>query len=97
MRSSEMARLQPCNPWQPWAIVGRMRTRTPRAPVARPDPTTTPTLRASEVAAIFDVGLDSIYRAAQSGELPCLRIGVSYRFPTTAILRMLDDAGEAVG
>ena len=60
---------------------------------ALPEPATKPTLGVIEVAVIFGVGRDSIYRAAKNGTLPCIRIGSTYRFPTAAILRMLDAAG----
>jgi excisionase family DNA binding protein len=50
-----------------------------------PDPRDRPLLSVAETAAILGEGEKSIYRAAESSDLPSLRIGRYVRIPTAAL------------
>ena len=55
-----------------------------------------PTLTARELSNILSIGLNQVYALARSDDLPVLRLGVTLRFPTARILKMLgldDDVG----
>jgi excisionase family DNA binding protein len=48
-----------------------------------------------EAGKILGLGRDAAYRAAQTGEIPIIRIGRLVRVPLAALERLLDEAGAA--
>jgi len=62
-----------------------------------PDPTTTPTLGADEVAALLGVSPWLVYQQARAGECPIapIRVGRRLRWPTVAVLGVLGLANGA--
>ena len=61
------------------------------------DPQATPgqqpdVLTAAEAAALLRVGVKSIYKAVNSGQLPVVRFGRIIRIPVHALERMLDES-----
>lgn len=54
-----------------------------------PDPYERPTLTVEETAEILGVSRGAAYKAAQSGEIPTLRIGRRILIPTAKLLDML--------
>jgi excisionase family DNA binding protein len=61
-----------------------------------PDPSTRPTLTVDEAAAFLGVSRCTAYLAANSGQLPTLRIGRRLLVPTAALLRLLQLDSQAV-
>lgn len=49
-------------------------------------------MKASEVASRLDVSKATIYRKAQSGEIPCYRIGNAIRFKIEEVEEAIKDA-----
>ena len=49
-------------------------------------------MRASEVASRLDVSKATIYRKAQSGEIPCYRIGKAVRFKIEEVEEAIKNA-----
>lgn len=57
-----------------------------------------PTLRLEELCEPLDLSRSSVYKAAESGEIPTLRIGRRLLVPTAALRRMLKlDEHEGIG
>jgi excisionase family DNA binding protein len=54
-----------------------------------PDPETQPTMRVEEAAEILGIGRSAAYAAANTGELPVIRIGHRCLVPVAALRRML--------
>lgn len=53
---------------------------------------TTNVLTASEVAAMLQVNVETVYRLARKGELPCIHIGTAVRFSEKRILEWIHGA-----
>jgi len=50
------------------------------------------TIRADEASYLLGVSTDAVYRAAESGELPSLRVGRRVVIPTARLLELLGAA-----
>lgn len=50
---------------------------------------TTNVLTAPEVAAILQVNVETVYRLARKGELPCFHLGTAVRFSEKRILEWI--------
>ena len=70
-----------------------MSTRRKRP--ALPDPVTEPTISVDRAAELLGIGRASAYKAANTGDLPVIRIGHRMRVPTARVLALLGhDAGS---
>ena len=49
-----------------------------------------PVLRVDDVAKILDIGRDTVYVLAKSGEIPALRLGRALRFSRDRIVALID-------
>lgn len=60
------------------------------------EPPTTPNDigTASDVAALLRVDLDTVYREARLGRLPCIRVGRQWRFNLPEIVRRFQPDGR---
>lgn len=50
-------------------------------------------LNALEVAALLRVDKNTVYRMAQRGDLPCVRVSKAYRFPADGIAAFVSASG----
>jgi excisionase family DNA binding protein len=71
--------------------VDRRHLPDPPAPPAPPAPRS-PLLTVPEVVAILRVSAMTVYRQCNSGELPCVKVGRSFRIPRQAVRDLLGDA-----
>lgn len=59
---------------------------------AAPATPPSPLLKVPEVAALLRVSNMTVYRQINSGELPCVKVGRSFRVPRQAVRDILGDA-----
>lgn len=63
-----------------------------RTPITVDEARARPTIRADEAAYLLGVSTDAVYRAAETGQLPALRVGRRVLIPTARLLELLGAA-----